>query len=255
MHTINSLSFKFTLNKQKLITMIPKSNLLLALLVTVLCFSARAQNNNVIPVQVKEQFSNLTLSDSNGNKIKLPEKGKNTMLVFIRGKVKPDLWCPICHYQYLELSNAIKKSGINKTKNIDTYFILPYSNDSLSEWINAFPKSIETINGWKNPSAEKLEKEGVKLWKAYCDEFFPENFTVDPRNLNLDLPVLFDPDQSVSKGLYLFKEEWGGTKVPQNIPTVYIIGDDGKVKFKYHSQYTNDRPNADYLIDYIEKNF
>ena len=53
----------------------------------------------------------------------------------------------------------------------------------------------------------------------------------------LKLPVMFDPDQKVSKGLYLYQTEWGGTKVEQNVPTVFIIDKQGKVKFKYFSQY------------------
>lgn len=231
-----------------------KNKILTILLLAVFSLPLKAQNEDIIPVQVKEQFSNIALSNSKGEVIKLPQEGRNTMLIFIRGKVKTDLWCPICHYQYLEMIQAINNSNIDKTKNLDTYFVMPYSQDSLSEWKAAFPKSLEIINGWKNPSAENAEKQGVLDWKKYCDEFFPEDFKINVEKIELKLPVLFDPDQKVSKGLFLYKEEWGGTKVAQNIPTVYIIGFDGKVKFKYHSQYTNDRPSADYLIEYIENN-
>jgi peroxiredoxin len=225
--------------------------LILSIFLTTITFSISAQNDNIIPVQVKEKFSDITLTTSNGKLINLPESGRNTMLVFIRGKVTPTIWCPICHYQYLEMIEEVEKTKFTEKNEMDVYFVLPYSTDSLQPWIGAFPRSLETINRWKNP---EVLNDGTKSWKAYCDEFFASNYEFDLDNYELTIPVLFDPDQKVSNGLFLYKEEWGGTKVEQNIPTIYIIDKAGKVTFKYHSQYTNDRPDAEYLMNFVEKN-
>ena len=66
-------------------------------------------------------------------------------------------------------------------------------------------------------------------------------------------PILFDGDRTVSKGLGLFTEEWGGSKIDQNMPTVYIIDNKGHVQFKYISQNTFDRPGFDYLMKFLDR--
>ena len=67
------------------------------------------------------------------------------------------------------------------------------------------------------------------------------------------LPVLYDKDQAVSKMLGLFTTNWDDSAVDQNIPTVYLLSPTGDVRFKYMSQITFDRPNAEYLIKILEK--
>ncbi|PLX21384.1 MAG: hypothetical protein C0597_03410 [Marinilabiliales bacterium] len=223
---------------------------ILVLLITVFSLNTFGQNDKVIPVQVQEQFSDINLTSAKDEITELPEKDRNTMLIFIRGKVTPTVWCPICHYQYLELVDAVKKTNFAEENDLDIYFVLPYAKDSLQNWINAFPKSLNTIHSWKNPEDQS---EAFLAWKEYCLEFFPEDYNYDINNPVLDVPVLFDPGHKVSDGLFLYREEWGGTKVPQNIPTIYILNKEGKVRFKYHSQYTNDRPSANYLIEVVEK--
>lgn len=223
--------------------------ILISLLICVLNLQVSAQNENVIPVQVKEKFPSITLTTGEGDLVNLPKSGRNTMLVFIRGKVTPTVWCPICHYQYLEMVEAVNKYNIAKKYDMDICFVIPYQKDSLPEWINTFPQSLNIINGWKNP---ENQSQAVLDWRDYCRLFFPNEYSFDVNNPVLEIPVLFDPDQKVSNGLQLFKEEWGGTKVQQNIPTIYIIDREGKVQFKYFSQYTNDRPDAEYLVKVIE---
>jgi len=209
-----------------------------------------SQNEHIYPVQVNEKFPEITLSTGDGELISIPGKSeKNTLLIFLRGKVTPQVWCPICQYQYLEIMVAEDKEKIREKFNMDIYFVLPYKADSLENWVKAFPKSLQTINGWKNPDNPT---ENQKLWADYCHEFFPFDFENKLANLELKLPVLFDPEQIVSKGLYLFEEEWGGTKVAQNIPTIFMIDKNGIVRFKYFSQYTNDRPDAKYIIKYLK---
>jgi peroxiredoxin len=228
-----------------------KQFLILVTFITFFAGNIFSQNENVIPVQVKEKFSDITLTSSNGELVNIPTEGRNTMLVFIRGKVTPTVWCPICQYQYMEMIKAIEKTNFTEKYDMDIYFVMPYKKDSLQNWIDAFPQSLSTIDRWKNP---ENQTQAALDWRDYCKIFFAGNYTVDPNNFELKLPVMFDPDQKVSNGLVIYRQEWGGTKVPQNVPTVYILDKEGKVKFKYFSQYTNDRPDADYLIDFIEKN-
>lgn len=222
-----------------------KKTVILSVIISILCLGSFAQNENVIPVQVKEKFSNITLTSGDGDQIKIPQEGRNSLLVFIRGKVTPTVWCPICHYQYLELAEAIKENKGFEKLDLDIYFVMPYSQDSLTNWINAFPRSLNSIHNWKNPTNQT---EAALAWKKYCDVFFAKDYKFDVENPKLDIPVMFDPDRKVSEGLYIFREEWG-TKVQQNIPTIYMIDKSGEVVFKYHSQYTNDRPDAEYLIN------
>ena len=63
------------------------------------------------------------------------------------------------------------------------------------------------------------------------------------------LRLLVDADRAVSKGLGLFTTEWSGSKVDQNVPTVFVIDRAGIVQFKYFSQNTLDRPGVEYVAD------
>ena len=73
----------------------------------------------------------LTLTSGDGDQIKIPQEGRNSLLVFIRGKVTPTVWCPICHYQYLEMVEAVKKYNIAEKYDMDICFVIPYLKDSL----------------------------------------------------------------------------------------------------------------------------
>ena len=144
------------------------------------------QNEKVIPVQVKEKFSEITLTSKDGELVKLPKSDRNTMLIFIRGKVTPTIWCPICHYQYLEMVEAVKETNFAERYDMDIYFVLPYLKDSLQNWINAFPKSLNTINRWKNP---ENQTEQALAWRDYCKIFFSKDFTFDVENPVLELQM------------------------------------------------------------------
>jgi peroxiredoxin len=65
-------------------------------------------------------------------------------------------------------------------------------------------------------------------------------------------PILMDADRAVTKGLGIFTTEWSGSKVDQNVPTVFVIDPAGIVQFKYFSQNTVDRPGIDHLVKVVE---
>ena len=218
--------------------------------------SVLAQNNNIFPVTINEEFPDIILQTVQGEDVKMTDlAGKNVMLFFPRGKVTPTVWCPICHYQYLEMVMTEENEKLREKYNMEIFFVLPYSSDSLQHWINAFPQSLQAINNWKFPQDEENINENVRAWMEYAREFFPYSFEYSEKDFELKLPILFDPERKVSEGLQLFREEWGGTTVAQNVPTIFILDEEGKVKYKYFSQYTNDRPDAKYLVKYLENMF
>ncbi len=225
-------------------------------IITILVSVTFGQNEGLFPVTINEQFPEITLQTAQGDAFHINDlKGKRVMLIFPRGKVTPEIWCPICHYQYLETVMLAEKENLKEKYNMEILFVLPYSADSLSQWVDAFPQSLQTIHNWKFPDDEAKKNENVRLWMEYAQEFFPFTFEMSLDNFELKLPVLFDPDRKVSEGLQLFKEEWGGTTVAQNVPTIFILDEDHKVKFKYFSQYTNDRPDGNYILKYLENMF
>jgi peroxiredoxin len=223
---------------------------LIIILISGICI---AQNDNIFPVTINEIIPELTLTKNNGSQVNINNLNtENILLVFPRGKVTETTWCPICHYQYLEMVKIEKKYDLRKKYNMEIFFVLPCSPDSLQSWIDAIPNSLQAIENWKNPTGENSENQNVITWAEYAKEFFPITFKYDENNFQLDLPFLFDPDHKVSEGLMIFRQEWGGTKVEQNVPTIFLIDKDRKVKFKYFSQYTNDRISAEFLADYLE---
>ncbi len=216
--------------------------------------SINAQNDGMFPVTINEKIPDYSFLDKDGKKITSAElSGKKVMLVFIRGKVTKTVWCPICQYQYIELAELEKKEQLRKKHNMEIFFILPYQTDSLPNWVDAFPNSIQTIENWKYPKNPDSLSQAARDWMLFARDYFPETYDVFPQIKDLNLPVVFDADQSLSKGLQIYREEWGGTKVEQNVPTIFIFDENGVVQFKFFSQMTNDRPNALYLQKYLEK--
>jgi len=64
--------------------------------------------------------------------------------------------------------------------------------------------------------------------------------------------ILVDGERKLSKSLGLFQTEWNGSKVDQNIPSVYIIDANRVLQFKYLGQNTVDRPGYDYIMKVLE---
>lgn len=172
---------------------------------------------------------------------------KNVLLVFPRGKVLDNLWCPLCFYQYAELAEYIAEENILEEQELEVLFLLPYSKDSVLEWTHAANKGLATIEKWKNPAGYDTLTGGVRQWADYMREFYPEQYYYESGVMDTPIPVLIDEDKSVSKTLAIYTMEWGGTKTDQNMPTVFLLDKNGKILFKYHSQYTNDRPTAEYI--------
>jgi peroxiredoxin len=179
-------------------------------------------------------------------------KGQNVLLIFPRGKVD-DTWCWICHYQYAELAALDAQRGLRKAYNLEVLFVLPYDEAEVRHWVEIFADQMAVIRKWMNPPGaenfpplrkERLEK--VRRLFAQAAEF-------GKGPMATPFPILYDKDGAVSKRLGLFRTDWDGSTVDQNIPTTVLLDASGEVRFKYTSQVTFDRPNAAYMTQIMEK--
>ena len=188
----------------------------------------------------------------NGKEIALSDfKNKKVLLIFPRGKVSDDYWCSLCHLQYSELAKLEIDKNLRKKYNLEIIFILPYIKDTVDRWMKYMPKAMATIEKWKNPDDPDNEK--LKKWAETVKKINPETITYKDGKFPFPFPILIDADHSLSSTLDIYRTDWNGGSTGQNIPAVFILDENGVVKFKYISQNTMDRPHAEYLAEVIEK--
>jgi peroxiredoxin len=198
-------------------------------------------------------FPDFTLPAIQGGEISLAAlKGRNVLLVFPRGRVD-DHWCQICHYQYAELAEMEKVMPFRKKFNLEVLFVLPYDRATVQHWVDIFPEQMAVIEKWKNPTAEELKNPRVKAWMEQVKAFMPKRILPGKENIPVPFPILVDGERKLSQGLQLFTLYWDYSYVEQNVSTVFILDGEGKVRFKYYSQSTADRPNAEFLLKFIER--
>jgi len=203
------------------------------------------------PVTLGEPMPDFTLPVFQGGEIKLSDlKGKNVMIIFPRGYAAPGAWCTICDYKYAELAELERTSQLRQKYNLEFLFVLPYDRDTVKAWRDALPGQLEKIRLTKNPpDPTKLDEKARATMERYR-KIFPKDLTVSKEETSLLIPILIDGDRTVSKGLDLFRTEWG-SKVDQNVPTTFILDRNGIVRFKYFSQNTVDRPSYEYLLEIL----
>ncbi|MCR4397326.1 MAG: peroxiredoxin family protein, partial [Candidatus Saccharicenans sp.] len=120
--------------------------------------------------------------------------------------------------------------------------------DTVKLWLESLPEQMAKVKNWKYPeNLDQLDEKGKQSVERYR-RIFPKDFTVSKDNFPLPFPILVDADHQVSSGLGLFTTSWGGGQVEQNIPGVYLIDEQGILRFKYISQNTVDRPEYEYLL-------
>jgi peroxiredoxin len=204
------------------------------------------------PVSVQQPMPDFTLPVYQGGEITLSQlKGKNVLLIFPRGLAGKDHWCHVCNYQYAELADLETSKNIREENDLEILFVLPYSKEMVQDWVDKFAAQMADIEKWKNPGdPEKLDERGQRRLEM-VKRYFPKNYTFEEGKVPLPFPILIDAEREVSKGLGVFTTEWGGSKIEQNIPTMYIIDKKGILRFKYISQNTFDRPGPDYLLEFI----
>jgi peroxiredoxin len=214
---------------------------------------AGAQGPAVAPVTVGSPMPDFTLPAYQGGAVTLSAlKGKTIVLVFPRGYSAPGAWCHVCNYQYSEFVEYDARTQFRKKANVEILFVMPYGKDVLADWIDKYPQQLADLEVGKNPpDPSKLDEAGRQRMERYW-KYFPKTFRAAKGAVPVPLPILMDGDRAVSKGLGLFTTEWSGSKVDQNIPTVFVVDPSGVVQFKYLSQNTVDRPGIEHIAKVVD---
>lgn len=227
-----------------------KEIVIILLLIAVQLF---AQTSEIRPVSVGQPMPDFTLPEYQGGELTLSQfNGKNVMILFPRGLAGEDHWCHICNYQYAELLELEEKEIIRKKYDLEILYVLPYDKDMIAQWIDKFPEQLGDIEGWKNPADPDNLDESAKRRMGFAKIYFPKSYVFEKGKVPTPFPILVDGDRTVSKGLGIFTEEWGRSKIDQNVPTVFLIDKEGIVRFKYFSQNTFDRPGFEYLLKIMD---
>ena len=215
--------------------------------------SVRAQAPAIRPVTVGSPMVDFTLPAYQGGSVSLSSlKGKTVLLIFPRGHSAPGAWCHVCNYQHSELVEYEARQQFRKKANVEILFILPYAKEALDDWIDKYPQQLADLEAWKNPpDPAKLDDPGRQRM-ARARTNYPKMFRATKGQVPTPFPILMDADRVVSKGLGIFTTEWSGSKVDQNVPTVFVIDPTGVVRFKYFSQNTIDRPGLDHLVRVVD---
>lgn len=205
------------------------------------------------PAVVGQPLADFTLPVYQGGKLTLSSlRGKNVLVLFPRGYAAEDYWCTICSYQYVELAELEKAQRIREKYNLEILVVFPYTQDVVKAWLEALPGQLETVRATKNPAdPSKLDERG----KARMERFrrlFPNDYSVPKGEVLAPFPILVDGERMLSKRLDLFRTEWTGSKVDQNIPSMYVVDAAGVLQFKYLGQSTVDRPGFDYILKVLE---
>ncbi len=211
------------------------------------------QAPQIRPALLGQPMPDFSLPALQGGDVSLSAlRGKNVMIVFSRGYAAENYWCTICNYKYVELVELEKAEGIRKKYDTEILFVFPYDQTTVREWVDILPGQLAKIRDTKNPQDPSVLDDAAKRRMERWRQLFPKDFTWVQDDIPTPFPILVDADRTVSKGLGLFATEWSGSKVDQNIPSVFIVDKQGILRFKYMGQNTVDRPEYGYLFTILE---
>jgi peroxiredoxin len=215
--------------------------------------AATAQAPAIAPVSVGGVMPAFTLQAYQGGSVSLAAlKGKTVILIFLRGYAGPGSWCHVCNYQYSELVDVDARQQFRKKANLEILFVLPYAKEVIDDWVDKYPQQLADLEASKNPAdPSKLDDAGRQRMER-ARRVYPKTFKATKGDVPIPFPILMDADRTLSKGLGIFTTEWSGSKVDQQVPTVFVIDAGGIVRFKYFSQNTIDRPGAEYLAKVVD---
>ena len=205
------------------------------------------------PAIIGQPMADFTLPVYQGGSLTLSSlRGQNVLILFPRGYAAENYWCTICNYRYVELAELEKAQKIQEKYNVKILVVFPYTREVVKAWLEALPGQLESIKARKYPADPSKLDEAGKARIERSRQVYPKDFALEKGAILAPFPILVDGERMLSKKLDLFRNEWGGTKVEQNIPSVYIIDADGVLQFKYLGQNTLDRPGYDYLLKVLE---
>ena len=206
------------------------------------------------PVSVGAPMPDFTLPAYQGGSVSMAGlEGKTVILIFPRGYSGPGSWCHICNYQFSELVEYDAREGFRRKANVEILFVLPYSKEAIDDWVDKYPQQLADIEGYKNPADPQKLDEAGRARMERSRRIYPRTYKAVKGQVPLPFPILVDADRTLSKGLGVFVTEWSGSKVEQNVPTVFVIDPAGVVQFKYFSQNTADRPSVEHLVKVVNR--
>jgi len=219
-----------------------------SMLLILFCLSVSLSQKKPLDLAIiSEPLKEFTLPVYNGGDFKLSdEQGKNILLVFPRGYYDKDIWCDICAYEYLDLVDEFYNQRLAEKYNLDLVFILPYDKSTIQKWVDDLPEVYAGLEAGKH-LADTLTNEKAMTWVHFANKHYPKTFTIKKGETPQPFKILSDEKHELSERLDIFRTEWWGTKVEQNLPTFILLDTKGTVIFKYISQHTIDRPTSFYL--------
>jgi peroxiredoxin len=205
------------------------------------------------PATVGQPMPDFTLPVYQGGTLTLSSlRGKNVLILFPRGYAAENYWCTICNYRYVELAELEKARKIREAYNLEILVVFPYTHDVVKKWLEDLPGQLETVRTTKNPEEPEKLDERAKTRMERFRQLFPHDYSLEKGTILAPFPILVDGERTLSRKLDLFRNEWSGSKIDQNIPSVYIVDADGILQFKYLGQNTVDRPGYDYLLTVLD---
>jgi len=217
-----------------------------------LCINSFPQKKPLELVIIGEPLKEFNLPVYKAGEFKLSdEKGKNVLLVFPRGYYDKDVWCDICAYEYLDLVDEFHNKKLAEKYNLDIVIVLPYDENTIEKWLMDMPEVYESLDAGKR-LPDTLTNEKSMTWVHFANKHYPKTFTIKKGETPQPFRILSDEKHELSERLDIFKTEWWGTKVEQNLPTFILLDKDGTVVFKYISQHTIDRPTSAYLMQIMD---
>lgn len=212
----------------------------------------QAQAPAIAPATVGSPMPDFTLPAYQGGSVTLSAlKGKTVIVVFPRGYADVGAWCHVCNYQHSEMVDYDARTQFRKNANVEILFVMPYGKETIADWIDKYPQQLADLEAWKNPPDRSKIDDTARQRMARARKYYPKTFKVTKGAVPTPFPILMDADRKVSKGLGIFTTEWSGSKVDQNVPTVFVVDPAGIVQFKYYSQNTVDRPGIDHLAKVV----
>jgi len=219
------------------------------------CLQAQTQapEPELKPAIIGQAMPDITLPLYQGGELNLASlHGKNVVIIVPRFMAAPGSYCTIDDYQYLDIMDAEKLNQLQNKYNAEIVYLFPFGKDDVSKRLSSLPEQMDKIKSAKYPpDLSKLDDKGKARMERYR-KFFPKDFSLKPGEAPTPFPIMLDADRKIAKGLGVFSTEWGGSKVEQGIPSVFIIDPQGRLMFKYIGQSPADRPSPEYLGNVLE---
>lgn len=205
------------------------------------------------PAIIEQSVADLTLPVYQGGEYALSKsRGKNVIIIVPRFWAAPGAYCTICDYQYLNFVDIEKTRQFRKTYNAEIVYLFPFGRDDVAKWLDSLPEQMDKIKAVKYPTDPSKLDDKAKARMERWSKFFPKDFSLKPGEAPMPFPILLDPERKIAKMWGVFSSDWGGSKVDQGIPSVFIIDAEGRLMFKYIGQNTTDRPSPEYLANILE---